>query len=59
MVEKGRMNPETLDELRRRGHNIIEREGWGNSNLIRVTRNGMLEGAADPRREGAAIGLEN
>ncbi|WP_413166962.1 gamma-glutamyltransferase [Capilliphycus salinus ALCB114379] len=59
IVEKGRMNPETLDELRRRGHNIDEWDGWGNANLIRVTGNGVLEGAADPRREGAAIGLEN
>ncbi|MEB3281902.1 MAG: gamma-glutamyltransferase [Lyngbya sp.] len=59
IVEKGRMNPETLDELRRRGHNIDEWDGWGNANLIRMTGRGVLEGAADPRREGAAIGLEN
>ena len=59
IVEKGRMNPVTLDELRRRGHDITEWDGWGNANLIRLTGNGVLEGAADPRREGAAIGLEN
>ncbi|ERT09084.1 gamma-glutamyltransferase [Lyngbya aestuarii BL J] len=59
IVEKGRMNPETLDELRRRGHDIEKWDGWGNANLIRLTGNGVLEGAADPRREGAAIGLEN
>ena len=59
IVEKGRMNPVSLDELRRRGHDIDEWNGWGNANLIRMTRNGVLEGAADPRREGAAIGLEN
>ncbi len=59
IVEKGRMKPATLDKLRRRGHNLDEWDGWGNANLIRVTSNGMLEGAADPRREGAAIGLDN
>lgn len=59
IVEKGRMNPVSLDELRRRGHDITEWDGWGNANLIRMTGNGLLEGAADPRREGAAIGLEN
>ncbi len=59
IVEKGRMNPVTLDELRRRGHDIEKWDGWGNANLIRLTGNGVLEGAADPRREGAAIGLEN
>jgi len=48
--------PAAVEALRRRGHKIIERDGWGNVNAIEVTPNG-LEGAADPRRDGAAVGF--
>ena len=53
-VESGKFPPEILDDLRRRGHDIQEMPGWSNANLIIVTEDGFLEGAADPRGEGAA-----
>jgi gamma-glutamyltranspeptidase / glutathione hydrolase len=46
----------TLQELRRRGHNIKETTPWGNANAIAVTTDGTLEGAADPRGEGSPRG---
>jgi gamma-glutamyltranspeptidase / glutathione hydrolase len=46
----------TIQDLRRRGHPVMEREPWGNGNVILVTPNNGLEGAADPRGEGAAVG---
>jgi gamma-glutamyltranspeptidase / glutathione hydrolase len=49
----------TLAELQRRGHKIKQTEPWGNINTIIVTPDGILEGAADPRGEGAARGNIN
>lgn len=46
----------TLQDLRRRGHNIKETPPWGNVNAIAVTTDGTLEGAADPRGEGSPRG---
>lgn len=57
IVEKGRLDPQTLETLKQRGHQLRLWEGWGNANLIRVTSEGTLEGAADPRRSGTAQGL--
>ncbi len=57
MVERGGFEAATLDELRRRGHQIQERESWGNANAIVVTSDGWLEGAADRRGEGVARGF--
>ncbi|MBE9095722.1 gamma-glutamyltransferase [Tychonema sp. LEGE 07203] len=57
MVEKGGFDAATLSELRRRGHQIVERDGWGNANAIVLTPDGWLEGAADPRGEGEAKGF--
>ncbi|MBW4689030.1 MAG: gamma-glutamyltransferase [Komarekiella atlantica HA4396-MV6] len=45
----------TLQDLRRRGHNIKETTPWGNVNAIAVTTDG-IEGAADPRGEGSPRG---
>jgi gamma-glutamyltranspeptidase/glutathione hydrolase len=56
MVESFGFDPLTLTELQRRGHRIQERAGWGNANAIVRTSEGTLEGAADPRGEGAAYG---
>jgi gamma-glutamyltranspeptidase/glutathione hydrolase len=56
-VERKGLPVETLEELRRRGHQIQEREGWGNANAIVLTPDGWLEGAADPRGEGTARGF--
>ncbi|BAY31147.1 gamma-glutamyltransferase [Nostoc carneum NIES-2107] len=55
-VEPWGLDALTLQELRRRGHNIKETTPWGNANAIVVTADRNLEGAADPRGEGAAIG---
>ncbi|MBE9164691.1 MULTISPECIES: gamma-glutamyltransferase [Microcoleaceae] len=57
MVERGGFDAATLSELRRRGHQIVERDGWGNANAIVLTPDGWLEGAADPRGEGEAKGF--
>lgn len=57
MVERGGFEAGTLEELRRRGHQILERDGWGNANAIVLTGDGWLEGAADPRGEGEARGF--
>jgi gamma-glutamyltranspeptidase / glutathione hydrolase len=57
MVERGGFEAGTLEELRRRGHQILERDGWGNANAIVLTDDGWLEGAADPRGEGEARGF--
>jgi gamma-glutamyltranspeptidase/glutathione hydrolase len=51
-VERWGLDALTLQELRRRGHNINEINSWGNANAIVVTKDGNLEGAADPRGEG-------
>ncbi len=56
-VEQGQLNDQTLADLKQRGHQLKQRDGWGNGNLIRVTPDGQLEGAADPRRDGSAQGL--
>lgn len=55
-VEKG-FDSGVLAELRNRGNEIEELPVWGNANLIIITPDGQLEGAADPRGEGAARGL--
>jgi gamma-glutamyltranspeptidase len=49
--------PAAIEALRRRGHEIIERDGWGNVNAIVVMPDSQLQGAADPRGDGAAVGF--
>ncbi len=48
------------EELRRRGWKVQSQtpwyEAWGGAQAVRVRPDGSLEGAADPRREGAARG---
>jgi gamma-glutamyltranspeptidase / glutathione hydrolase len=56
-VERRGFDAKTLDNLRQRGHAINELSNWGHANLILVKADGSLEGAADPRREGAALGF--
>ncbi|MBD2209538.1 gamma-glutamyltransferase [Nostoc linckia FACHB-104] len=56
-IEPWGLDAVTLQELRRRGHNIKERTPWGNANAIVVTADKALEGAADPRGEGSAMGF--
>jgi gamma-glutamyltranspeptidase / glutathione hydrolase len=50
-VERG-FPAETLDELRAKGHQMIEPLGQTSANSIAVTENGLL-GAPDPRTRGA------
>ncbi len=56
-VEEGGFDEEVLAQLRRRGHNIELGKGWGNANAVVRTEEGLLEGAADPRGEGAAVAV--
>jgi gamma-glutamyltranspeptidase / glutathione hydrolase len=53
-VEPFGLDALTLQELRRRGHQIETQTPWGNANAIAQTADGTLEGAADPRGEGTA-----
>ncbi|MBW4579918.1 MAG: gamma-glutamyltransferase [Tildeniella nuda ZEHNDER 1965/U140] len=56
-VERNGFDRLTLDDLRQRGHTIEERDTWGNADAIVQTPDRWLEGAADPRGEGAAYGF--
>lgn len=57
LIERWGFDAATLEELRHRGHELKTFDGWGNANAIAVTEDGELEGAADPRGEGAAMGF--
>jgi len=56
MVEQWGIDPLTIEELKRRGHQIQQRGKWGNANAIIVLPDGAIEGASDPRGEGVAAG---
>lgn len=56
MVERWGFDAVTLQTLQQRGHQMVMQSGWGNANLILVKPDGSLEGAADPRGEGSALG---
>jgi len=56
MLQTGGFTEATVNELKERGHNVEMRDGWGNANVVVVNESGMLEGAADPRGEGEALG---
>ncbi len=56
-VEPWGLDALTLEVLRRRGHQIQQEIPWGNANVIVVTPDGRLEGAADPRGEGSPKGF--
>ena len=57
---ESRFPAETLDGLRQRGHTLDVMHGWGASGsemMIQVDEEtGTLHGAADPRRDGYAVG---
>jgi gamma-glutamyltranspeptidase / glutathione hydrolase len=55
-IDRWSLDPLTLQALKGRGHNLVERESWGNANGIQVRSDGRIEGAADPRGEGTAAG---
>jgi gamma-glutamyltranspeptidase/glutathione hydrolase len=57
---EGRFAPETIGELKDKGHKIEVLSGWhqvmGSSQAILIdTDNGILMGGADPRRQAYAI----
>nr|WP_262561042.1 gamma-glutamyltransferase [Acaryochloris sp. CCMEE 5410] len=54
--ERVKFPPTTVEALKQRGHDIQMRTQWGNANLIEVTPQDKLFGAADPRGEGTALG---
>ena len=56
-VEPFGLDAATKKELERRGHTLKNRDPWGNANLIIQRKDGRLEGCADPRAEGEAMGL--
>ncbi len=56
MVERWGFDYATLKNLQKRGHQMRILSNWGNANLILVKPDGSLEGAADPRGEGKALG---
>ncbi|MGF1601230.1 MAG: gamma-glutamyltransferase [Thermosynechococcaceae cyanobacterium] len=56
MVERWGFDLLTLQALQKRGHQVMLRPSWGNANLIIVEPDGSLEGAADPRGDGTALG---
>jgi gamma-glutamyltranspeptidase len=57
-VEPGGLPPDVTEALRGLGHKVVERtELSGDVQAVRVTGTGLLEGVADPRRGGVALGL--
>ncbi len=56
-VEPGGVPPAVAEALRSRGHTVVEGpEHTGDVQAIRVGDDGTLEGVADPRRGGVALG---
>lgn len=55
-VEANGFPPETLDSLKAKGHPIHVREALGDAQLILRRPDGTLEGWADPRKGGLAVG---
>jgi len=56
-----RMGEATIEDLRRRGHNVVVGEAWdsamGHAHCIRIDRQkGALGGGSDPRSDGLAAG---
>ena len=60
LLVESRFDPEALDGLRQRGHELNLLAGWeagGSEVMIQVDpESGALHGAADPRRDGYAVG---
>lgn len=53
-VERWGLDVATIKDLQQRGHQLQIAAPWGNASAIAVTKDGSLEGAADPRGGGAA-----
>jgi len=57
MVETFGFSPLSQADLQKRGHTLRERAGWGNAMAVTRAADGLLQGIADPRGEGAALGF--
>ncbi|MGM0576203.1 MAG: gamma-glutamyltransferase [Myxococcota bacterium] len=57
-VEPYGPSPDTKRLLEERGHPVVEKRTMGNAMAVWRTEDGLLTGAADPRREGSAAGLD-
>ena len=58
---EGRLSPEVIEELRKRGHQVNVVEDWSSvmgsaHGIIIHPENGLRMGGSDPRSDGAAIG---
>jgi gamma-glutamyltranspeptidase/glutathione hydrolase len=51
-------DPLTVSALASYGYRVREDQPWGNANLLAIAPDGQLSGAADPRGEGIALGLD-
>jgi gamma-glutamyltranspeptidase/glutathione hydrolase len=62
VILEDRVAPDVVEELRRRGHEISQPSAFtmmcgGMQAVARDPTNGALAGAADPRRDGTAVGV--
>jgi gamma-glutamyltranspeptidase len=62
LLLESRFAPETIEGLRARGHDVVVAGPWeketGSCKAIMIDqRTGVLQGGADPRREGYAVGF--
>ncbi len=56
-VEKTGFDIDVRQDLIGRGHNVQEREPYGDLQLIAITPAGLMSGASDPRGRGSVAGL--
>lgn len=56
VVESGAFPPELVRALAAMGHTVGEAEMTSGLHILRLMPDGTIEGGADPRREGAALG---
>jgi gamma-glutamyltranspeptidase/glutathione hydrolase len=56
VLEQGAHPPELAEALAAMGHNMASRAMTSGLHIIRIQPDGTLQGGADPRREGVALG---
>ena len=61
IIYESRIPAETIEALQAMGHAVFAYDDWnrimGSGNGCAILDDGTLEGAADPRRDGLAMGL--
>jgi gamma-glutamyltranspeptidase/glutathione hydrolase len=61
IIYESRISRETVEALKAMGHQVTEFSDWnrimGSVNAIRYEPDGTISGAADPRRDGLAVGI--